>query len=76
MSRTTIRIEPMYEPSNAQPNEQQSNEQQPIKPPTEMTDEVLASIVEEVKHDALSVSKPKRTRRTKAKQEEAYCSSG
>jgi hypothetical protein len=39
-------------------------------PQTEMTDKVLATIVEEVKNDVLSVSKPKRTRRTKAKQEE------
>jgi hypothetical protein len=65
MPRKTIRIEPMNEPLNVQPNEQQSKE-----PPPEMTDEVLATIVEEVKNDVLPVSKPKRTRRTKAKQEE------
>ena len=78
MPRKSIRIEPMNAVKE-QPVEQPVEEkvvETPIEEPlpertncTEMSDEMLAAIVEEVKNDVGPVAKPKRTRRPKAKAE-------
>ncbi len=75
MPRMTIRIEPMNAIKGEQPNEHQPLEQfnEPLperRNCANISDEMLANTVEEVKHDVQPVSKSKRTRRPKAKHEE------
>ena len=69
MPRKNIRIEPMNAVSEGEPVKQQDSLVEEPLPQrticTELSDEMMAAIVEEVKGDTLPTSKPKRTRRPK-----------
>ena len=69
MPRKNIRIEPMNTVPEGEPVKQQDPVVEEPLPQrtncTELSDEMLAAIVEEVKGDTLPTSKPKRTRRPK-----------